>query len=306
MTHRADTCSALSDSVTFQNDKLFGTSYRARMETSDWSNFENDAVVAAYFSMLSDELSGRRYNKAAQNRTLQDQIDRSRGSIEFKMCNVSAAMRGLGLPIIQGYAPRFNFQMALAEAAARWLAQHPDWEIALHRRKQRQMAEPSPIFVGVAPTLRNAPPPDELEQMQRIARRFDAAGRDERNRALGFAGEERVFHHERTTLNSLGRADLARRVRWVSKEDGDGLGYDIASFSPDGQDRLIEVKTTNGWERTPFHISRNELDVAEERRDHWHLFRLHDFARDPKAFELRPPLDAHVSLTATSFRASFE
>jgi hypothetical protein len=25
----------------------------------------------------------------------------------------------------------------------------------------------------------------------------------------------------------------------------------------------------------------------------------------PKAFELRPPLDAHVSLTATSFQANF-
>ncbi|WP_068300080.1 DUF3883 domain-containing protein [Pararhodobacter sp. CCB-MM2] len=275
------------------------------METSVWSDFENDAVVAAYFSMLSDELSGRHYNKAAQNRDLQDQVNRSRGSIEFKMCNLSAAMRCLGLPIIKGYAPRVIFQMALAEAVARWLARHSEWEIALHRREQRQMAEPTPIFVGVAPTLRNTPPPDELEEMQRIARRFDVAGRDERNRALGYAGEERVFHHERATLTSNGRADLARRVRWVSKEDGDGLGYDIASFTPDGQDRLIEVKTTNGWERTPFHISRNELDVAEERRDHWHLFRLHDFARDPKAFELRPPLDAHVSLTATSFRASF-
>lgn len=33
--------------------------------------------------------------------------------------------------------------------------------------------------------------------------------------------------------------------------------------------------------------------------------RLYHFAREPKAFELRPPLDAHVSLTATSFQASF-
>ena len=63
-----------------------------------------------------------------------------------------------------------------------------------------------------------------------------------------------------------GRDDLARKVRWVSDEDGDGAGYDIASFAPDGRPRLIEVKTTNGWERTPFHISRNELAVAEERR----------------------------------------
>jgi len=101
------------------------------------------------------------------------------------------------------------------------------------------------------------------------------------------------------------REDLARKVRWVSEEDGDGAGYDIASFTPDGRERLIEVKTTNGWERTPFYISRNELAVAEERRSEWCLFRLWNFSREPKAFELRPPLDAHVSLAATSFQASF-
>lgn len=41
---------------------------------------------------------------------------------------------------------------------------------------------------------------------------------------------------------------------------------------PDGQERLIEVKTTNGWERTPFYISRNELAIAEERRSEWRMF----------------------------------
>ncbi len=106
-------------------------------------------------------------------------------------------------------------------------------------------------------------------------------------------------------MKVAGRDDLARKVRWVSEEDGDGAGYDIASFTRDGQERLIEVKTTNGWERTPFYISRNELAVAEERRSEWCLFRLWNFSREPKAFELRPPLDAHVSLTATAFQASF-
>ena len=90
-----------------------------------------------------------------------------------------------------------------------------------------------------------------------------------------------------------------------SAEDGDGAGYDIASFDADGRQRLIEVKTTNGWERTPFHISRNELVVAEERCEAWCLFRLWNLARTPKALELRPPFYAHVSLTATSFQASF-
>jgi len=276
------------------------------MKSGDWSDAENDAVVASYFAMLSNELSWRSYNKAAQNRSLQDQIGRGRGTIEFKMCNVSAVFRGFGLPVIAGYQPRFNFQMSLAQAVSRWLAQHPEWELALHGKAQRHMAEPDALYVGTAPTLKNTPPPEELEQMQRVARHFDVAGRDERNRALGRAGEERVLHHERTLLRQHDRDDLAHRVRWVSEEDGDGAGYDIASFTPDGRDRLIEVKTTNGWERTPFFISRNELAVAEERRDTWCLFRLYEFARVPKAFELRPPLDAHVSLTATVFQASFQ
>lgn len=141
--------------------------------------------------------------------------------------------------------------------------------------------------------------------MLHVARKFDVAGRDERNWALGRAGEERVVAHEQSTLKVAGRDDLARKVRWVSEEDGDGAGYDIASFTPDGRERLIEVKTTNGWERTPFYISRNELVVAEELRSECCLFRLWNFAREPKAFELHPPLDAHVALTATAFQASF-
>lgn len=161
------------------------------------------------------------------------------------------------------------------------------------------------LWTGPPPTLSNQPPPQELEQMLRIARKFDAAGRDERNRALGRAGEERVLAHERAVLADAGRHDLVRRVRWTSQEDGDGAGYDIASYEPDGRPRLIEVKTTNGWERTPFHITRNELAVADERRAEWCLMRLWNFSREPKAFELRPPLDAHVSLTATTFQASF-
>lgn len=275
------------------------------MSADDWTDLENDACVASYFAMLRQELAGKTYNKAAQNRLLREETGRSRGSIEFKLGNISAVFRGFGLPTIRGYQPRFNFQMSLAEAVSRSLARHPEWELSLIGLQPREMAEAAPLFIGTAPTLRNLPPP-ELDQMQAVARRFDVAARDERNRTLGRSGEARVLLHERQTLRNHGRDDLARRVRWVSREDGDGAGYDIASFSHDGRDRLIEVKTTNGWDRTPFHISRNELAVAVERREDWYLFRLYDFARTPQAFELRPPLDAHVSLTATQFQASFQ
>jgi hypothetical protein len=153
--------------------------------------------------------------------------------------------------------------------------------------------------------LGNQEPPQELELMVQLARKFDVAGRDERNRVLGRAGEELVLAHERTTLVRAGRRDLAEKIRWVSDEEGDGAGFDIASFKPDGSPRLLEVKTTNGWDRTPFYVSRNELAVAEERRADWLLFRLWNFSREPKAFEIRPPLEAHLSLTPMTFQASF-
>jgi hypothetical protein len=246
--------------------------------------------------MLADDISGRRYSKAEHRRALLPLLnDRSEGSVEFKHQNISAVLKGLGEDWIPGYKPAFNFQMTLVDAVARWLALNPAW---LGRQPGLQPAaglrEAAQIWIGPPPTLSNRPPPQELEQMLHIARKFDVAGRDERNRALGRAGEERVLAHERAALRTAGRDDLARKVRWVSEEDGDGAGYDIASFAPDGLPRLIEVKTTNGWERTPFHITRNELAVAEERCSEWALFRLWNFAREPKAFELHPPLDAHV------------
>lgn len=215
-------------------------------------------------------------------------------------------LKGLGEDWIPGYKPAFNFQMTLVDAVARWLALHPDWLGWMPgTRPATGLQEAAQLWIGPSPTLSNQPPPQELEQMLHIARKFDVAGRDERNRALGRAGEERVLAHERASLQAVGREDLARKVRWVSEEDGDGAGYDIESFAPDGRSRLIEVKTTNGWERTPFLITRNELAVAEERRSEWCLFRLWNFSREPKAFELHPPLDAHVALTATTFQASF-
>jgi hypothetical protein len=276
---------------------------------SDWTDEQNNAIVADYFAMLAADIVGRPYSKAEHNRHLQASIGRPRGSIEYKHQNISAVLKGLGEDWIQGYKPAFNFQASLVDAVVRWLSQHPDWLAPAARTvigpSPSALREEAMLWIGPPPTLSNAAPPDELEQMIGIARRYDVAERDARNRALGRAGEERVLTHERANLLASGRTDLAERVRWVSNVDGDGAGYDILSFEPDGSNRLIEVKTTNGWERTPFHISRNELAVANERQRDWRLVRLWNFSREPKAFELRPPLETHVSLMATSFQASF-
>ncbi len=276
------------------------------MAAGTWQDDENDAIVADYFAMLAKELAGQPFSKTAHRRALQDRIGRGEGSIEYKHQNISAVLMGLGETWIVGYRPAFNYQRALEDAVLRWLAANPDWTTRTPSlAAMNQLAENQALWIGPAPTLSNAPEPNELAQAMAVARRYNVAERDERNRALGRAGEELVLRHERQSLRIAGRGDLAERVLWTSEEMGDGAGFDIASFHANGKDRLIEVKTTNGWERTPFHITANELAVADDRRSEWCLLRLWDFARAPKAFELYPPLQAHVALTPTSFRASF-
>ena len=271
-----------------------------------WSDAENDLIVADYFAMLAADLAAHPYNKAERNRALQARIGRGRGSIEYKHQNISAVLQRLCQPWIVGYKPALNFQDSLIDAVVRWLDRHPDYlNLARLGSPATGLEAAAELFVGPPPTVSNRPPPKDLDHMLAVARKFDAAGRDERNRALGRAGEERALAHEKATLMGVGRSDLAKQVRWVSEEEGDGAGYDIASFSPEGHTRLIEVKTTNGWERTPFHITRNELAVADERPDEWFLLRLWNFVREPRAFELHPPLEAHVSLIATDYEARF-
>ena len=276
------------------------------MPTVSWTDSENDLIVADYFAMLSSDIEGHAYSKTERNRDLQREINRGRGSIEYKHQNISAVLKSLGESWIRGYRPAFNFQSSLVDAVVRWLDLNRGNNTASsYRTEPGRLGGSGQLTIGPPPTSADRPPQNELEQTSAIARKFDVAGRAERNRALGRAGEEYVLAHEQSGLVDAGRSDLAKGVRWVSNEDGDGAGYDIASFSPEGQTRLIEVKTTNGWKLTPFHISRNELAAAQNQPGEWCLLRVWNFARQPRAFELHPPLDAHVTLAATSYEARF-
>jgi hypothetical protein len=175
----------------------------------DWTDEQNDAIVADYFAMLADDIAGRPYKKAEHNRLLQVTIGRPRGSIEYKHQNISAVLKGLGEDWIPGYRPAFNFQASLVDAVVRWLDRHPDWLASVARMGMVPSSsafreEDAMLWIGPPPTHSNAPPPDELAQMTAIARQYDVAARDARNRALGRAGEERVLAHERANLLAAG------------------------------------------------------------------------------------------------------
>jgi hypothetical protein len=267
-----------------------------------WSDEELDAIVSDYFAMLTAELSGQSYVKSHHSAALMAEIGRTHRSVEFKHQNISAVMEELGLPWIQGYKPKRNYQNAIFDAIDRCLSarQFGLLEIALAQPGQN-MAAPD-IFVD-APSLE-----DRIErppQLEKLVRKFDPVERDLRNRKLGKAGEEFVVRLERQRLIDAGRDDLADKVRWVADLDGDGAGYDVRSFDAEGQERFIEVKTTNGGAKTPFYLSRNEHDTAELHFETWRLFRVHLFAQRPAIFTLSPPLAKVVHLRTELWRASF-
>jgi hypothetical protein len=134
-------------------------------------------------------------------------------------------------------------------------------------------------------------------------RRPAAAARDARNRDLGRAGEAFVVDFERRRLAGAGREDLAANVRWVSEIDGDGYGYDIQSYETDGAKRLLEIKTTNGNERTPFWLTKRECDVAVEKRDIYRVRRVYHFHNAVRMYDVVPPLETQLLLTPTAFLA---
>ena len=114
-----------------------------------------------------------------------------------------------------------------------------------------------------------------------------------------------MLESERARLTAHGRADLAKKIVWVAQEQGDGAGYDILSFEPNGEERFLEVKTTIGHQRTPFYLSSNERDFAQEAPDRFRIFRLYGWGTQPRAFLIKPPLESSLILSPTAYRASF-
>lgn len=83
------------------------------------------------------------------------------------------------------------------------------------------------------------------------------------NKRIGDLGELWIVELERKKLENTGKIKLAQKVRHISKEEGDGHGYDIQSFDENGNEIFIEVKTTKGALNSTFFITRNELERSK-------------------------------------------
>jgi hypothetical protein len=277
----------------------------------DWSGDEVALAVADYFDMLRLELLGQNYSKAEHRNALRPRLSgRSDASVEFKHANVSAVLVGLGLPYIEGYKPRGNYQGLLAEAVESYRTAHPDYLEAL-ADGPLVSPEKAPAAVLAAPVELFEDPPDHIvlpmpgkPWLTRKGRRVDFAERDAANRRLAGLGEEFVVELERGRLRAAGRDDLAKKVDWVAKTVGDGLGYDVLSYDEgDGSEQLVEVKTTGLGKYARFYVTATELRCSEDMPTRYHLYRVFDFSRSPRVYVLSGSLREACRLEPVQFLA---
>ncbi len=278
-----------------------------------WRREEVDLIVTDYLAMLLQELAGQNYNKTVHRRQLQQRLPaRSEASIEFKHANISAVMLELGYPYIRGYQPRSNFQRDVLVEAVQSHVRHHRLLDELTLSAVERLAVPTE-HASFERVLSEAPRAErEVAEVREASPAYlrapvkrDYFAREAQNRSLGQAGELFALQFERWRLVQLGAGQFADKVRHVSVEEGDGLGYDIRSFEADGRERFIEVKTTGFGERTPFFVSANEARFARDHQERFRLYRLFDFRSAPRLFELAGPIEQHCLLDAVSFRASF-
>lgn len=277
--------------------------------SDSWSNIEVELIVADYFKMLSAELKGKYYSKAEHRRAITPLLaNRSEGSVEFKHQNISAVLINQGQPYIKGYLPRFNFQKILEEKVIEYLfANHKiEDQIKLFVEK-----DPIPLKSVIEfNKLIVEPPKTDLISEPFIPYKnrpikTNYLEKEQHNHCLGRYGEELVLEYEKWNLIKKGKDSLAKQVRWISKEEVDGAGFDILSRNLNGSDKYIEVKTTRLGKETPIFFSNNELQCSISNSENYHLYRIFNFEKDTKMFLKNGALNKICNSVPISYKGFF-
>jgi|688.fasta_scaffold58762_3 hypothetical protein len=279
---------------------------------ANWTEQEVSLIVTDYFKMLELELLGQPYKKSDHRKNLATKLqNRSSGSIEFKHQNVSGVLVELGLPYIEGYKPRSNYQGILAKEVESFLDANPGFLEKLADAPAVNPVQPKNIIAPNLDQIIESPPEKSIlpkatskPWLSRKTWRRDFAEIDAANRQLGKLGEQFVFELEQYRLKAAGRDDLAQKVLWASRDIGDGLGFDILSFDDtDDSEKMLEVKTTGLGKFFPFYVTGNEVRCSEDIPDQYNLFRVFDFGRDPRLYILHGSLRELCQLDPVLYRA---
>jgi hypothetical protein len=279
----------------------------------DWSHEEVEATVADYFNMLDKELRGQDYNKTEHRRHLSTILNnRSDGAIERKHQNISAVLRDLDFPFINGYKPLGNYQQILFSVVYNRLENNQT--LVSYIKQEVEAPVKALDFDDILARLVVPPAMDQSnsrslsirESIKQFRTGLDYLAQEAKNQSLGLAGEEFVIKFEQARLVKARQERLASKIEHVSKTKGDSAGYDILSFEESSQERFIEVKTTAYGSLTPFYVTRNEVELSVKTDPGYYLYRIFTFRRDPKLFTRNGSLMKAFKLEPLEYLARVE
>lgn len=270
----------------------------------NWSHQEIRLIIQDYFSMLERELQGVSYNKTEHRNELMMKLKgRNDASIEFKHSNISAILKLTDLPFIDGYKPLKNYQELLEIEVLKYLD-----KTGLKLIEKISESLPNQFFdIDLGNILDTPPDFPELNTTTPSSfhgRRTDFIKKAKRDKEIGKKGEEFVFNMEKQYLIKHKRSDLAQNVKWDAKDKGDGLGYDILSYDLNNNVKYIEVKTTNYGKLTNFYITRNEILFSEINKENYYLYRIYNFNKSTKFYQLKGSLMKTLNLVPETYKAS--
>ncbi|MBE7723542.1 MAG: DUF3883 domain-containing protein [Enterocloster citroniae] len=120
---------------------------------------------------------------------------------------------------------------------------------------------------------------------------------NEKKKSIGDLGEYIVIEFEKKKLCNVGLGKLAKQIEHTSQEVGDNEGYDIKSFTEQGELLYIEVKSTEQDHDGGFYISQNEITVAnkmQQQKKNYRIYRLYNINKRKGEAHLKiyePPFD---------------
>ncbi|WP_416208498.1 DUF3883 domain-containing protein [Fodinibius sp.] len=109
------------------------------------------------------------------------------------------------------------------------------------------------------------------------------------------------MRYEKKKLSNRGQEDLTDRIEHISQTIGDSAGFDILSFDEKGNKKFIEVKTTKLDKNSPFYFTRNELGLSRDKNRSYSLYRVFNFQKKPRFYQLNGALDQSCESISTEF-----
>jgi len=249
----------------------------------------------------------------------------SEGHVDYFIGNLGLSNDDSNIGLIDKRELIFNFKMEDSIMKEWKMWEFSDFLYTQFGRPPKKESTPTELsdyidFKGDYPDLRDIRPEFidlEVDSAQGLSKKerkralsktklIDFEKENKKLRRLGERGEVIVLNAERYSLKKMDKAVLAKRIRQISKENT-SAGYDILSFEEDGQNKYIEVKSTNNSPSSMvnFLITSNEYEKAKELKNYYVYIVFNVKSKNPKIWRLRDPFsfqDKGLTFTPISFR----